>query len=54
MLNKDDKLLSSFLLAGYQAQQNTIAAQADEIAELKQRLAAIEAMLPRTMKAAVR
>ncbi len=47
-------LLPNFLLAGYQAQQKTIAVQADEIAELKQRLAAIEAMLPRTMKAAAR
>jgi hypothetical protein len=61
VLNKDGSaetvkyhLLPSFLLAGYQAQQKTIAAQADEIAELKQRLAAIEAMLPRTMKAAAR
>ncbi len=51
--------LPPFLLAGYQAQQNTIAkqaekmdAQADEIAELKRRLAAIEAILPRTAKAA--
>ena len=38
-------LLPSFLLAGYQAQQKTIAAQANQIAKLKQRLAAIEAML---------
>jgi hypothetical protein len=38
-------LLPTFLLAGYQAQQKTIAAQANEIADLKQRLAAIEVRL---------
>jgi hypothetical protein len=58
-------LLPSFLLAGYQQQQKRMQAQADEarqqratidtqaseIAELKQRLLAIEAMLPRVTKA---
>jgi hypothetical protein len=47
-------LLPSFLLAGYQAQQKTITAQTDEIAELKRRLAAIEALLPGMTKAAAR
>jgi trimeric autotransporter adhesin len=54
-------LLPSFLLAGYQAQQRTIAAQTDkiegqagEIADLKQRLIAIETMLPKVTKAAAR
>lgn len=57
-------LLPSFLLAGYQAQQTTIAAQADEIARLKERVAATEALearlarleaaLPRVTKAAAR
>jgi hypothetical protein len=45
-------LLPSFLLAGYQQQQKVIEAQASEIAELKQRLLAIEALLPRVTKAA--
>jgi hypothetical protein len=59
-------LLPSFLLAGYQQQQKrmeaqaeearrqraTIDAQAAEIADLKQRLLAIEALLPRVTKAA--
>jgi hypothetical protein len=56
-------LLPSFLLAGYQAQQNTIAAQADEIARLKERVAAnealeerlrrLEALLPQSRAAAL-
>jgi endosialidase-like protein len=54
-------LLPSFLLAGYQSQQQTIAAQAEKIdaqderiATLEQRLRAIEAMLPKvTTTAAV-
>jgi hypothetical protein len=53
--------LPPLLLAGWQAQQKTIATQAEkietqsgEIAELKERLAAIEAMLPRAAKAAAR
>jgi hypothetical protein len=46
--------LPPLLLAGWQAQQKTIAAQADEIAELKQRLSAIEARLPQTKAAALR
>jgi hypothetical protein len=45
--------LPTFLLAGYQAQQKTIDKQADEIAMLKERLAAIEAALPRVTKAAL-
>lgn len=45
-------LLPSFLLAGYQQQQKTIAAQAQKIETLEQRLAALEAMLPRVTKAA--
>jgi len=52
-------LLPSFLLAGYQAQQLAISAQAEhlkgqagEIADLKQRLVAIETMLPKVTKAA--
>jgi hypothetical protein len=55
------QVLPSLLLAGYQAQaeelrqeKETNAAQALEIAELKQRLLAIETMLPRVTKAAVR
>jgi hypothetical protein len=57
-------LLPSFLLAGYQAQQKTIAAQADEIARLKERVAAnealeerlrkLEAALPRVKEASMR
>jgi hypothetical protein len=39
-------LLPTFLLAGYQAQQKAIATQAQEIADLKQRLRAMEAQLP--------
>jgi hypothetical protein len=56
--------LPTFLLAGWQAQQKTIAAQADEIAALKKRVAAterlearlarIEATLPQTKAAALR
>ena len=46
-------LLPSFLLAGYQAQQNTIAAQTEEIGTLKARLAAIERLLPLTKAAAL-
>jgi hypothetical protein len=45
-------LLPTFLLAGYQAQQKTIATQAQEIADLKQRLAAIEDRLPQKQAAA--
>jgi hypothetical protein len=45
--------LPPFLLAGYQAQQKTIAAQTVEIGELKARLAAIEALLPLTKAAAL-
>lgn len=37
-------LLPSFLLAGWQAQQETITAQAEEIARLKERVAAGEAL----------
>jgi hypothetical protein len=54
-------LLPSFLVAGWQSQQTMIAvqkdridAQAEEIATLKQRLAAIEARLPPIKEAAVR
>jgi hypothetical protein len=67
VLNKDGSaetvkyhLLPSFLLAGYQAQQNTIAAQADELrqqkevnASLEARLTRIEALLPQTKAAAL-
>jgi hypothetical protein len=55
--------LPTFLLAGYQAQQKTIAAQAEEIAALKQRAAGhdalearlqrIEALLPQTKAASL-
>jgi hypothetical protein len=59
------QLLPSFLLAGYQAQQNMITAQADElrqqkdvsaaqageIADLKDRLRRLEALLPQTKAA---
>ncbi len=61
-------LLPSFLLAGYQAQQKTIAAQAEKIeaqayemrrqkeinAALEARLARLEALLPQTKAAALR
>jgi hypothetical protein len=54
-------LLPTFLLAGYQQQQTIIAAQAerdqqqaDEIAELKRRLLAIETLLPRVTTTAAR
>jgi hypothetical protein len=40
-------LLPSFLLAGYQRQQQIIAAQAEQIAALERRLAMIEARLGR-------
>jgi hypothetical protein len=43
-------LLPSFLLAGYQAQQKTIATQAEEIAALKTRLAATEALQTRVQR----
>ncbi len=44
-------LLPSFLLAGYQAQQNTIAAQAEKIDASEQRLQRLEALLPQTKAA---
>jgi hypothetical protein len=46
-------LLPSFLLAGYQAQQNTIAAQAEKIEALEDRLRRLEALLPHTKAAAL-
>ena len=46
-------LLPSFLLAAYQAQQNTIAAQAQKIETLEARLQRLEALLPPTKAAAV-
>ena len=54
-------LLPSFLLAGYQAQQTTIAAQADELrlqkavnASLEARLSRLEAAMPQAKAAALR
>jgi len=46
-------LLPSFLLAGWQAQQQTIAAQADKIEALEARLRRLEAALPQTKAAAL-
>ena len=46
-------LLPSFLLAGYQAQQKTIASQADRIDALEERLRRLEALLPQTKAAAL-
>jgi trimeric autotransporter adhesin len=46
-------LLPSFLLAGYQAQQTTIATQADKIEALEQRLRRLEALLPPTRAASI-
>jgi hypothetical protein len=46
-------LLPPLLLAGYQAQQNTIAAQADKIDALEDRLRRLEALLPQTKAAAL-
>ena len=46
-------LLPSFLLAGYQAQQTTIAAQAQRIEALESRLQRLEALLPNTKAAAL-
>jgi hypothetical protein len=43
-------LLPSFLLAGYQAQQKTIAAQAAEIAALRERVTATEALEERVRR----
>ena len=67
MFNKDGSaqtvkyhLLPSFLLAGYQAQQTTIAAmserekqQTEKIDALEQRLQRLEALLPQTKAAAL-
>jgi hypothetical protein len=47
-------LLPSFLLAGYQAQQKTIEAQADKIEALEERLRKLEAALPRVKEASMR
>jgi hypothetical protein len=47
-------LLPTFLLAGWQAQQKTIAAQAQKIDALERRLAAIEERLPPVKEAAAR
>src|SRR5690242_20641068 len=47
-------LLPSFLLAGWQAQQKTIAAQASRIEALEARLARLEAALPQVKAAALR
>jgi hypothetical protein len=46
-------LLPTFLLAGYQAQQKTIVAQAARIDVLEKRLAEIEAQLPRVKAASL-
>jgi hypothetical protein len=46
-------LLPSFLLAGYQAQQKTIAAQAERIEALEGRLGRLERLLPQTKAAAL-
>jgi hypothetical protein len=53
-------LLPAFLLAGWQAQQNTIAAQAEELrqqtqvnASLEARLRRLETLLPQTKAAAL-
>ncbi len=45
--------LPSFLLAGYQAQQKTIAAQEQKIEALEDRLRRLEALLPQTKAAAL-
>jgi len=47
-------LLPTFLLAGYQAQQRTIAAQAEKIEALEARLRRLETLLPQTKAAALR
>jgi Chaperone of endosialidase len=46
-------LLPTFLLEGWQAQQKTIAAQAEKIEALEARLARLEALLPQTKAAAL-
>jgi len=61
VLNKDGtpetvkyQLLPSFLLAGWQAQQKTIAAQSEKIEALEARLRRLETLLPQTKAAALR